>query len=74
MLTNFFFYNVRFLILCRANKLRAEVQLPSMQADDSWLRYFENAFDKAAKVRMFFVCPRPILKLLRACSLQHTGF
>jgi hypothetical protein len=38
----------------RANKLRAEVALPSMQADDSWLRYFESAFDKAAKVRMGF--------------------
>jgi hypothetical protein len=39
------------LIVFRANKIRAEVQLPSLQADDSWLRYFESAFDKAAKVR-----------------------
>lgn len=38
------------LTLCSANKLRAEVQLPSMQADDSWLKYFESAFAKAAKV------------------------
>ena len=44
--------SLRPLTLFRANKLRAEVQLPSMQADDSWLRYFESAFDKAAKVRL----------------------
>jgi hypothetical protein len=37
-------------MLFRANKLRAEVQLPNMQADDSWLHYFESAFEKAAKV------------------------
>ena len=53
-------------MLCRANKLRAEVQLPSMQADDSWLRYFENAFDKAAKVRHVFVYPHSIFKFSRA--------
>jgi hypothetical protein len=29
-----------------------------MQADDSWLRYFESAFEKAAKVRRIsFVLP-----------------
>ena len=38
------------LTLVRANKLRAEVHLPNLEADDTWLLYFESAFNKAAKV------------------------
>jgi len=36
-------------LLSRANKLRAEVHLPNLEADDTWLLYFESAFNKAAK-------------------------
>jgi hypothetical protein len=49
----FLFGIIERMMLCRANKLRAEVQLPNMQADDSWLQYFESAFEKAAKVCCF---------------------
>jgi hypothetical protein len=67
----------RSLTLVRANKLRAEVHLPSMEADDTWLQYFESAFKKAATVcSRPYPCPRsrPFLCVCahKQASATHT--